>query len=203
MLKPRFHCPRSSKSICNWPTTRSWPTASAARCARNFKRGVIAAVLFEQEVEDKAVQSQQREGITQPLSGRDMGHLGAPRASEFAGQLTDFYFAYNLPNRLLGDLIQTEIGRTDSDELSMDINPGWRRGMCSLLAANSTKSLPADEQVKFQHHMQEIKVVLIKAMISDQLGFVGIAREFFSIADLDEMPAARSAAARSAARPPA
>jgi hypothetical protein len=37
------------------------------------------------------------------------------------------------------------------------------------------------------HHLEEITVVLIKGMISDQLHFVGIAKRFFTIADLKEI----------------
>ena len=35
-----------------------------------------------------------------------------------------------------------------------------------------------------QHHLEEIKVVLIKRLISDQLPYIGVAKKIFSIADL-------------------
>ncbi len=151
-----------------------------------FARGVISRDLFEQEVEDKAIQSQQREGITQPYQ-EETWDTWERRKQLIREHLTDFYFAYNLPHRLLSDLIQAEIGRDDTDELSMDINPELAPWDVLFARGKLYKSLPAGEQTKFQHHLQEIKVVLTKAMISDQLAFVGIAREFFSIADLDEI----------------
>ncbi len=149
-----------------------------------FARGVIARESFEQEVEDKAIQSQLREGITHPYQ-EETSETWERRKQLVREQLTDFYFAYNLPHRLLTDLIQAEVGRFEGDELAMDFNPELAPWDVLFDRGKQYESLPAEEQAKVTHHLQEIKVVLIKAMISDQLGFVGIAREFFSIADLD------------------
>ena len=46
------------------------------------------------------------------------------------------------------------------------------------------ESLPEPERKPVQHHLEEIKVVLIKRMISDQLPFIGIAKKVLTISDL-------------------
>ena len=49
------------------------------------------------------------------------------------------------------------------------------------------KELPPDEWSAIKHHVQEFIVVLIKGMISDQLAFVGVARNYFTMDDLSEI----------------
>jgi hypothetical protein len=46
------------------------------------------------------------------------------------------------------------------------------------------EALPSEERPQVMHDLREIKVVLIKAMISDHLAYLGIAREWFDISDL-------------------
>ncbi|HSN78726.1 MAG TPA: PEP/pyruvate-binding domain-containing protein [Anaerolineae bacterium] len=149
-----------------------------------FARGVIAYEVFEQEVNQKAKLSQQREGLNDPYH-QESPDVWERRKNRIRNQLTDFYFAYNLPHRLLTDIIQETIGRKDPDELTMSFNPELAPWDVLFARGRQYEALPPEEQEQFRHHLEEIKVVLIKAMISDQLGFVGIARNHFSIADLD------------------
>jgi len=53
--------------------------------------------------------------------------------------------------------------------------------------AEEYEAYPPEEKANVKHHLQEIIVVLIKGMISDQLAFVGIAKNFITIADLKEI----------------
>lgn len=46
------------------------------------------------------------------------------------------------------------------------------------------ENLPPLERANVEHHLMEIKVVLIKAMISDHLEYLAIARDWFDISDL-------------------
>ena len=65
-----------------------------------FARGVLARAVFDQEVEDKAKLSQQREGLNDPYN-QETSEVWERRKQRIRNQLTDFYFAYNLPQRLL------------------------------------------------------------------------------------------------------
>ena len=149
-----------------------------------FTRGVIAREVFEQEVEIKAKLSQQREGLDDPYH-QETSAVWERRKQRVRNQLTDFYFAYNLPHRLLNDIIQGEIGQEDKDKLTMSFNPELAPWDVLFAKGKEYESLPPAEREQYHHHLEEIRAVLIKAMISDQLGFVGIARNFFSVADLE------------------
>lgn len=151
-----------------------------------FARGVIASEVFEQEVEEKARLSQEREGIEDPYH-RESPDVWERRKQLVRDQVTDFYFAYNLPFRLLSEIIESEIGRTESEELTMRFNPELAPWDVLFAKGKQYEALPPEEQEQYCHHLEEIKVVLIKAMISDQLAFVGIARNYFSIADLEKI----------------
>jgi hypothetical protein len=50
--------------------------------------------------------------------------------------------------------------------------------------ARAIENLPDHERAPLEHHLREIKVVLIRRMISDQLAYIHIAKEWFTIADL-------------------
>ncbi len=151
-----------------------------------FARGVITRDVFEQEVEVKAKLSQQREGLDDPYH-QETSAVWERRKQRIRNQLTDFYFAYNLPHRLLTDIIQGEIGQEETDKLTMSFNPELAPWEVLLAKGKQYEALPPAEREQYHHHLEEIRVVLIKAMISDQLAFVGIARNFFSVADLNDI----------------
>ena len=50
--------------------------------------------------------------------------------------------------------------------------------------ARAIEQLPQDERTPFEHHRREIQVVLIRRMISDQLAYINIAKEWLTISDL-------------------
>ncbi|MEA3337696.1 MAG: PEP/pyruvate-binding domain-containing protein [Chloroflexota bacterium] len=151
-----------------------------------FSRGVVSKEAFEKEVEEKAVQSQVREGLQNPFS-EESPETWQRRMRQIRDHLTDFYFAYNLPRRLLEELIQEELGASTGEDSEMAFNPELAPWDVLFAKGRYYESLPPERQAEVHHHLQEIKVVLIRAMISDQLAFVGIAREFFTIEDLEEI----------------
>jgi hypothetical protein len=151
-----------------------------------FGRGVIAREVLEQEVDVKAKLSQQREGLDDPYH-QETSAVWERRKQRIRNQLTDFYFAYNLPHRLLNELIQGEIGQEDTDSLTMSFNPELAPWDVLFARGKQYEALSPAEREQHRHHLEEIRAVLIKAMISDQLGFVGIARSFFSVGDLEEI----------------
>lgn len=62
------------------------------------------------------------------------------------------------------------------------------------------EKLPPGERELYQARLSEIKAVLIRTLISDQLGYVKIARKWFSIGDLERCASARSVGERLAAK---
>jgi hypothetical protein len=50
--------------------------------------------------------------------------------------------------------------------------------------AQSIENIPPNERGALEHHLTELKVILIRRLISDQLAYINIAKRWFSIADL-------------------
>ncbi|HEX6385614.1 MAG TPA: PEP/pyruvate-binding domain-containing protein [Anaerolineae bacterium] len=150
-----------------------------------FRRGVIDPGSFEQEVKEKALESQRREGLFDPF-GQEQANLWQKRKERIRTLLTDAYFANNLGVSLLEQLIEQVLddqpGPTGSVELTF--NPEIAPFELLFRQGEIYESLPHEEREKVSHHLEEIKVVLIKSMISDQLRFIGVAKKVFSIADL-------------------
>ena len=150
-----------------------------------FRRGVINQEEFEREVKEKAIESQRREGLHDPF-GQEEAHNWQRRKERIRDYQTDAYFANNLGGSLLeqiiGEVLHNQPSPTDSDELTF--NPEIAPWELLFQQGEIYEALPPPELDKVKHHLEEIKVVLIKRMISDQLPFIGVARKVFSIADL-------------------
>jgi hypothetical protein len=50
--------------------------------------------------------------------------------------------------------------------------------------AYAIESIPAGERGNLEHHLTELKVTLIRRLISDQLAYIDIAKRWFTVADL-------------------
>ncbi len=152
-----------------------------------FARGVVSPQVFEQEVRDKAIHSQQREGLLNPLE-QEPADIWQARTDQIRDHLTDFYFAYNLPHDLFKDIVQDIISqRAPAQEVILSFNPELAPWDLLFAQGEAYESYPPDKRAHIEHHLREIIVVLIKAMISDQLAFVRVAREYFTVADLKEI----------------
>ncbi|RPI96441.1 MAG: hypothetical protein EHM40_01410 [Chloroflexi bacterium] len=128
--------------------------------------------------------SQLREGIYNGLLTENAEQWEL-RLSRVRRTLTDFYFAYNLPieilHHILDDLLthQTE-GRSVVPDHSLPFNPELAPLEMVLRQAEKYEALPDEERAAVDHHLQELRVVLLKSMISDQLSFIHIAKRWFT-----------------------
>lgn len=150
-----------------------------------FRRGIVDPALFEEEVKSKATESQHREGLYDPF-GQEQAHIWQKRRDRIRDYQTDAYFATNLSLVLLDQIIEECLANQPgtSDSLELTFNPEIAPWEVLFRQGEKYEALPPDELEKVKHHLQEIKVVLIKGMISDQLQFIGIAKHVFTIADL-------------------
>ncbi len=152
-----------------------------------YARGVITRRRFEDEIEHKAMESQRREGIRDPLY-EESAEDWTERLRIVGDQLTDFYFAYNLPHDLFEDIVADVVTQRRPDQqVILSFNPELAPWELLFAQGERYEALPPNERAAIHHHLQEIIVVLIKGMISDQLAFVGIARDYFTIADLADI----------------
>src|ERR671925_775803 len=81
------------------------PTIRARMRQELFTRGVITREAFEAEVQTKARTSQQLEGLVDPIA-QESPDVWERRMQTTRDNLTDFYFAYNLPHDLFKDIVQ-------------------------------------------------------------------------------------------------
>ncbi len=150
-----------------------------------FRRGIITKEVFEHEVKEKAIESQRREGLKDPFFEED-ANMWQERKARIRDYQTDSYFANNLGTVLLNQII-SEVMDTRakvSMTTSLTFNPEIAPWELLFRQGEIYEEMPAGEQEKVRHHLEEIKVVLIKRMISDQLPFIAIAKKVFQIADL-------------------
>ena len=152
-----------------------------------FSRGIITQKDFESEVRQKAIESQAREGVFNPF-GEESTETWERRQMRVRDSLTDFYFAYNLPYgdfQKLTQEILTERGSPETDFVWF--NPELAPQDMLFEQAEIIAKMPEKERKKFRARLQEIKVVLIRTMISDQLQYIKTARKWFKVADLLEI----------------
>jgi len=156
-----------------------------------FQRGVITPEAFETEARQKAIQSQVREGLADPLV-EEPPDTWLTRLGIVRDNLTDFYFAYNLPHDLFADLVRDALAkRLPSDAIVLTFHPELAPWDMLFAQGEAFEAMPPAERADVEHHLEEIKVVLIKAMISDHLEYVGIAKKWLSIKDLKEIRSKR------------
>jgi hypothetical protein len=149
-----------------------------------FSRGVIKKEEFELEVEQQAIESQKREGLFDPF-GQEPASVWRKRKSRIRSFHTDYYFAYNLPialfEEILNDVVQSKHSET---ELMLSFNPEIAPWEMLFQQGEIYEQMAPPDRESVRHHLEEIKVVLIRGMITDQLPLIGVARKVLSIADL-------------------
>ena len=150
-----------------------------------FRRGVVSQDEFEQQVRDRALESQRREGLHDPFT-QEEANIWQKRKERVRDFLTDAYFAFNLGHALLDQLIEEILNDqpAPTDSIELTFNPEIAPWELLFRQGELYEQMPPHEQELIEHHLEEIKVVLIKRMISDQLPYIGVAKKVFEIADL-------------------
>jgi hypothetical protein len=152
-----------------------------------FQRGIISEERFEQEVKERAVQSQEREGLVDPLVSENSMEW-EQRLAIVRDHLTDFYFAYNLPLDIILDIIHDQqnksaVTRESPSKFQLMFNPELAPLEMVLRQAEKFEALPSEARYPINHHLQELIVVLLKSLVSDQLAFIRIAKNWFTSSD--------------------
>jgi hypothetical protein len=150
-----------------------------------FRRGVISQADFEREVQELAIESQRREGVTEPFTQEETEKWEL-RKERIREVLTDAYFANSLGISLLEQIINEILSQqpVQPSTTELTFNPEIAPWELLFRQGEIYEALPEPKQKLVQHHLEEIKVVLIKRMISDQLPYIGKAKNVLTIADL-------------------
>jgi hypothetical protein len=153
-----------------------------------FSRGILNQAGFEAEVREKAMLSQRREGLQNPVY-EEPNDIWETRLSKVRDQLTDLYFSQHLSyphfEQIVNDVLK-ERG-VDKDEQLFSINPELAPIELVFEQAMTIEKMPAEDRTRLDARLQEAKVVLIRTMISDQLRYINIAKEWLNLEDLIEI----------------
>ncbi len=152
-----------------------------------FQRGIIDPERFEREVEQLSIESQRREGLRDPY-GEEPAHFWQARVLRVRDYHTDAYFANNLGTAalelLIEEVLDSQSAAPDNNGSELTFNPEIAPWELLFRQGEIYERMPPEEQERIKHHHEEIKVVLIKRLLSEQLPYLGVARKVFSIADL-------------------
>ena len=154
-----------------------------------FVKGIITPNMLEDEVERKAIDTQRLEGLINPLS-QETEEIWQKRLSRLRDNLTDFYFAYNLPFSRFEEIVEAAVNENRAGQpkkVVLTFNPELAPWYMLFEQAEKYANYPPEMFESVKHHMREIVVVLLKSLVSDQLAFVRIARKFVNIFDLKEI----------------
>jgi len=153
-----------------------------------FNRGVITSQAFESEVREYAIRSQAREGLHDPFA-EEPANVWELRLIRIRDHLTDFYFAYNLPYDLFEQIIRDALSDrgAQAQDILVTFNPELAPQEMLFEQARAIENMPSKERALAEARLREIKVVLIRTLISDQLAYVNIAKDWFTINDLHEI----------------
>ncbi len=153
-----------------------------------FERGIIDLQAFETQVRELAVRSQQLEGVRDPLMD-EPADIWDLRQSRIREQLTDLVFSRHLSfqefEKIVDEILKEE--GVSNHDLSAPFNPELAPQELIFEQALAIENLPPQDRSRYEARLQESKVVLIRTMISDQLRYINIAKEWFTIADLAEI----------------
>ena len=149
-----------------------------------FTRGILTKDNFEAEAREKAIESQVREGVHNPLI-EEAPEVWENRLNRVRDSLTDFYFAYNLPYADFEAIVIQMLTEHGSSEIDFVwFNPELAPQDMLFEQAEMIEAMPEEEREKYQARLQEIVVVLIRTMVSDHLKYIKMARKWFTVDDL-------------------
>ncbi|HSQ27592.1 MAG TPA: PEP/pyruvate-binding domain-containing protein [Anaerolineales bacterium] len=182
----------SDRTLSIFLSLAQYPILSSqirARMRRElFSRGIIKSQAFEAEAREKAIRSQALEGLHDPFS-EEPADIWELRLTRIRDHLTDFYFAYNLPYDLFEEIVRDALAERGAgiDDFQVSFNPELAPQNMLFEQAMSIEKMLPEQRSQHEARLQEIKVVLIRTMISDQLAYVKIAKDWFKISDLNEI----------------
>ncbi len=151
-----------------------------------FQRGILSREAFEAEARQKAIQSQFREGLHDPY-GEEAAETWGERLRIVSDHMTDFYFAHNLPYEDFEKIVRQAISERGETPNLITFNPELAPQDMAFQQAEDIERMPAARRKGYEARLQEIKSVLIRTMISDQLAYLNIARKWFTVADLKDI----------------
>ncbi len=192
MVPPQRFTPATDRLVSVYLTVSQYPILSrkirSLMRKRLYTSEYITKDRFDEEVRNQAVQSQTREGLNDPLL-EELPDVWEKRISIIREQLTDYYFSIYFPFQDLEAVIKEVLQErgVEAQELLLSINPELAPLELIIEQAQTIEQMPGPQRVKLEPRLSELKVVLIRQLISDQLRYINIAKEWYTVQDLAEV----------------
>jgi len=162
-----------------------------------FERNIILPQELEAEAHRTAIQTQKREGLDNPTS-EEPTDVWNTRLTRVRDHLTDLYFSHHLPFEefeVIANEVLEQRGVKISDVM-LSINPELAPTELVFEQALTIENMSPDMRKPYEPRLRELKVVLIRTLISDQLPYINIAKEWFKVSDLADIRRRRIGAGR-------
>jgi hypothetical protein len=153
-----------------------------------YKQHLLTEQDLDKEVRREAVKSQEREGLKNPFL-EEPADTWEMRIQNIRDQLTDLYFSKYLDQESFNQIVSKVLCERgiEREESILSINPELAPQDLLFEQALTIEGYQTEERIRMDPRLQEIKVVLIRNLISDQLPYINIAKEWFTIFDLEEI----------------
>lgn len=155
-----------------------------------FRDDILNEFSFKKLIGKRAMELQEQYGGT-PFEQRE---LWLERCREAKKQLIDYYFSVNYSIDYLKQLIVNHSTEIESEfNISLDVDYGFivdvEKASINVLLKkmNYYESLSEEEKSLVHHEMRELKIVLLKRLITEIPEQVRVAERFLSLADLKEI----------------
>lgn len=184
--------PSSNRLLDIYLALAQYPISSDAVRARMreelYKRGITTPQIFENEIRNQAIHSQEMEGLHNPLieEQRETWEL---RLSRIRDHHTDLLFAQRLPFVAFEEIVNEVLNKqgVSVNDLMLSLNPEIAPQDMVFQQAMTIDSMSTEQRAPFEARLREIKVVLIRNLVSDQLRYINVAKEFMTLNDLSEI----------------
>ena len=182
----------SDRLLSIYLTLSQYPILSSRIRARMrlelFQRGLIQPAEFDAQVRQTAIQSQHQEGLDDPYAEEPL-ETWEIRMIHVRDQLTDVLFSQNFEYSFFESLLKEVLGErgVSVNQMLLSLNPEMAPMDLVFEQGITIERMPPERRAQFEARLKESKVVLIRTLISDQLRYINIAKEWFTLADLAEI----------------
>lgn len=160
----------------------------AVMCERLVQDGFITYSEFEDHVREAAVLSQKREGLQNPFV-QEAQHIWEKRLSRTRTSMIESSFArhYSLSvfDEIVNKILQDKYDRPPNSNMWHNLQQATVETI--FTQAQEIERIVGKDRQLYESQLMGAKVALIKKIITDELAYIDIAKNIFSISDLIEI----------------
>ena len=150
-----------------------------------FSRGIIKREDFIDQIREEAISSQFREGMNDPY-GEEPEEMWRIRLERIENKLIDIHYSNNLSFEQFEEIVRFVLKEqgADQDQWIENFNAQLAPQAIVFEQALQISRMSPKHQEEYRTRIEELKVVMIRNMISDQLAYIKIAKKWLTLQDL-------------------